>query len=216
MMAWHEVLTLFSPPRLCNQTFCCTSCNTCKIKMADGENEFERPRKVPRTLKEKDSGKRLIVILENASLEAVKVGENLTRSGTSCLVLQGWESVDFIHGDVFMYAYSSFILEWKKFWVTKLWQTQNNYEEEQKRPCICSSRYRTPGEPSVNSNVLPRGRSIFIPNPIPPVRSTSPFWRNPLKKPFQPLPIPSFSLVLWTQQITSMEYPINLVSVDCS
>lgn len=46
--------------------------------MADGENEFERPRKVPRTLKEKDSGKRLIVILEKASLEAVKVGENLT------------------------------------------------------------------------------------------------------------------------------------------
>ena len=45
--------------------------------MADGENEFERPRKVPRTLKEKDSGKRLIVILEKASLEAVKVGENL-------------------------------------------------------------------------------------------------------------------------------------------
>ena len=44
--------------------------------MADGENEFERPRKVPRTLKEKDSGKRLIVILENASLEAVKVGES--------------------------------------------------------------------------------------------------------------------------------------------
>lgn len=46
--------------------------------MADGENEFERPRKVPRTLKEKDSGKRLIVILENASLEAVKVRENLS------------------------------------------------------------------------------------------------------------------------------------------
>ncbi|KAM7441028.1 18S rRNA pseudouridine methyltransferase [Porites harrisoni] len=44
--------------------------------MADGENEFERPRKVPRTLKEKDSGKRLIVILENASLEAVKNGKN--------------------------------------------------------------------------------------------------------------------------------------------
>ncbi|CAH3178786.1 unnamed protein product [Porites evermanni] len=44
--------------------------------MADGENEFERPRKVPRTLKEKDSGKRLIVILEKASLEAVKNGKN--------------------------------------------------------------------------------------------------------------------------------------------
>ena len=88
--------------------------------MADGENEFERPRKVPRTLKEKDSGKRLIVILENASLEAVKVGENLACRSTSCLFLQGCERVDFIHGDVFMYAYSSFILEWKKFRVTKL------------------------------------------------------------------------------------------------
>ena len=78
--------------------------------MADGENEFERPRKVPRTLKEKDSGKRLIVILENASLEAVKVGENLTcRAQVVC------SCKDVIHGDVFMYAYSSFILEWKKF-----------------------------------------------------------------------------------------------------
>ena len=41
--------------------------------MADEGSEFERPRKIPRTLKEKDSGKRLIVILERASLEAVKV-----------------------------------------------------------------------------------------------------------------------------------------------
>ena len=41
--------------------------------MADEEGESEPPRKVPRTLKEKDSGKRLIVILEKASLEAVKV-----------------------------------------------------------------------------------------------------------------------------------------------
>ena len=188
-MAWHEVLTLVSPPRLCNQTFCC---NTCKIKMADGENEFERPRKVPRTLKEKDSGKRLIVILENASLEAVKVGENLTcRAQVVC------SCKDVIHGDVFMYAYSSFILEWKKFWITKLWQTQNNYEEEQKRPCICSSRYRTPGEPIVNSKVLPRGRSISIPNPIHP-RPEAPhlFDVTHWKKPCQPPPIPSFSLVL--------------------
>lgn len=44
---------------------------TCK--MADEESEFERPRKIPRTLQEKDNGKRLIVILENASLETVKV-----------------------------------------------------------------------------------------------------------------------------------------------
>ena len=41
--------------------------------MADEDNEFERPRKIPKTLKEKDSGKRLIVILEKASLETVKV-----------------------------------------------------------------------------------------------------------------------------------------------
>lgn len=41
--------------------------------MADEESEYERPRKVPRTLKEKDTGKRLIVILERASLETVKV-----------------------------------------------------------------------------------------------------------------------------------------------
>ena len=41
--------------------------------MADGDNEYERPRKIPKTLKEKDTGKRLIVILEKASLEAVKV-----------------------------------------------------------------------------------------------------------------------------------------------
>ena len=46
-----------------------------KNKMASREEEddYEKPRKIPKTLKEKDSGKRLIVILERASLEAVKV-----------------------------------------------------------------------------------------------------------------------------------------------
>ncbi|XP_029180324.1 ribosomal RNA small subunit methyltransferase NEP1-like [Acropora muricata] len=44
--------------------------------MADEESEFERPRKIPRTLQEKDSGKRLILILEKASLETVKNGKN--------------------------------------------------------------------------------------------------------------------------------------------
>ena len=44
-----------------------------RAAMADEDNEFERPRKIPKTLKEKDSGKRLIVILEKASLETVKV-----------------------------------------------------------------------------------------------------------------------------------------------
>jgi hypothetical protein len=33
-----------------------------------------KPAKIPRTSKENDSAKRLIVILENASLETVKVG----------------------------------------------------------------------------------------------------------------------------------------------
>lgn len=37
------------------------------------ESDDERPRKIPKTLKEKDSLKRLIVVLENASLETVKV-----------------------------------------------------------------------------------------------------------------------------------------------
>ncbi len=41
----------------------------------DYETELDtsKPRKIPRTLAEKDSEKRLIVILENASLETVKV-----------------------------------------------------------------------------------------------------------------------------------------------
>ena len=47
-----------------------------KIKMADSGDEYERPRKMPKTLKEKDSGKRLIVVLEKASLETVKNGKN--------------------------------------------------------------------------------------------------------------------------------------------
>jgi hypothetical protein len=38
-----------------------------------GEAEFQPP-KLPKTLAEKDTAKRLIVILENASLETVKVG----------------------------------------------------------------------------------------------------------------------------------------------
>ena len=41
--------------------------------MANSDEEYERPRKVPKTLKERDSGKRLIVVLEKASLETVKV-----------------------------------------------------------------------------------------------------------------------------------------------
>ena len=41
--------------------------------LAASGDEYERPRKIPKTLKEKDSGKRLIVVLEKASLETVKV-----------------------------------------------------------------------------------------------------------------------------------------------
>ena len=42
------------------------------------QNEYEeedlgRPKKIPRTLEEKDSQKRLIIVLENASLETIKV-----------------------------------------------------------------------------------------------------------------------------------------------
>ncbi|CAB4045936.1 ribosomal RNA small subunit methyltransferase NEP1-like, partial [Paramuricea clavata] len=44
--------------------------------MAESGDEYERPRKMPKTLKEKDSGKRLIVVLEKASLETVKNGKN--------------------------------------------------------------------------------------------------------------------------------------------
>lgn len=39
-----------------------------------GEDDF-RPPKMPRTLQEKDRAKRLIVILEMAALETVKVGK---------------------------------------------------------------------------------------------------------------------------------------------
>ena len=37
------------------------------------EEEEGKPRKIPRTLAEKTKDKRLIIILENASLETVKV-----------------------------------------------------------------------------------------------------------------------------------------------
>ncbi len=39
------------------------------------ENEIDdfKPKKIPRTLAEKDAQKRLIVVLENASLETIKV-----------------------------------------------------------------------------------------------------------------------------------------------
>ena len=49
----------------------------------DEEDEVVKPKKIPRTLVEKDSGKRLIIILENASLETIKVNDPLHRSQRS-------------------------------------------------------------------------------------------------------------------------------------
>ena len=42
------------------------------------EEEGGRPKKIPRTLAEKDSQKRLILVLENASLETIKVYAHFT------------------------------------------------------------------------------------------------------------------------------------------
>lgn len=42
------------------------------------EEEGGRPKKIPRTLAEKDSQKRLILVLENASLETIKVHVHFT------------------------------------------------------------------------------------------------------------------------------------------
>ena len=39
----------------------------------EAELESQKPKKIPRTLAEKDAEKRLIVVLENASLETIKV-----------------------------------------------------------------------------------------------------------------------------------------------
>lgn len=62
--------------------------------MADNEEEYERPRKVPKTLKEKDSGKRLIVVLEKASLETVKV--SVEAHTTYKMLVIFWTKFDFI------------------------------------------------------------------------------------------------------------------------
>jgi len=44
-----------------------------KVNQYDSELDSHKPQKIPRTLAEKDSQKRLIVILEKASLETIKV-----------------------------------------------------------------------------------------------------------------------------------------------
>ncbi|XP_047142271.1 ribosomal RNA small subunit methyltransferase NEP1 [Hydra vulgaris] len=43
---------------------------------ASSDDEGPTPSKIPKVLKQNDSGKRLIVVLENASLETVKSGKN--------------------------------------------------------------------------------------------------------------------------------------------
>ena len=43
----------------------------------ENEIDISRPKKIPRTLAEKDAQKRLIVVLENASLETIKVSIKL-------------------------------------------------------------------------------------------------------------------------------------------
>lgn len=39
----------------------------------DEDDDDGRPRKIPKTLKEKDSQKRLVLVLERANLETIKV-----------------------------------------------------------------------------------------------------------------------------------------------
>ena len=47
--------------------------STKRVRNDYEEEEDGKPKKVPRTLVEKTTGKRLIVVLESASLETVKV-----------------------------------------------------------------------------------------------------------------------------------------------
>uniref|UniRef100_A0A1X7VND0 Ribosomal RNA small subunit methyltransferase NEP1 n=1 Tax=Amphimedon queenslandica TaxID=400682 RepID=A0A1X7VND0_AMPQE len=42
----------------------------------DEDEEDGRPKKIPKTLKEKDSQKRLVLVLERANLETIKIGKN--------------------------------------------------------------------------------------------------------------------------------------------
>lgn len=56
-----------------NLGFLCSSFLKMASKRDQEEEDYDKPHKIPRTLKERDSGKRLIVIIEKASLETVKV-----------------------------------------------------------------------------------------------------------------------------------------------
>ena len=48
-----------------------------KVQNEYEEEDLGRPKKIPRTLEEKDSQKRLIIVLENASLETIKVNYSI-------------------------------------------------------------------------------------------------------------------------------------------
>ena len=50
-----------------------------KVRAADAEAESYRAPKLPRTTTEKDAATRLVVVLEGASLESVKVREANTQ-----------------------------------------------------------------------------------------------------------------------------------------
>jgi len=53
-----------------------------KVKNEYGEElDTGKPKKIPRTLAEKDAQRRLIVVLENASLETIKVKGQTLASG---------------------------------------------------------------------------------------------------------------------------------------
>ena len=66
-----------------------------KKKQKRVHNDYEedlgppKPKKVPKTLAEKDSEKRLIVILENACLETIKVSTHALKLITSVWVWNG-------------------------------------------------------------------------------------------------------------------------------
>jgi len=57
------------------------------------ESEDERPRKVPKLLKDKDSQPRLIVVLENSSLETVKVWNNYFSSIADVITCTGRKEI---------------------------------------------------------------------------------------------------------------------------
>lgn len=88
-----------------------------------------RPAKIPRTLKERDSTRRLIVILENASLEAVKVITEAPRE-----VLQLWAQ----------HFHTRFLVR-KEIWIAELWWSQIYSKEAWTRFELSTARHHPPG-----------------------------------------------------------------------